>query len=239
MKYLYLGEIDSTNKYVKENFDKLDDLTCVYTYNQTSGRGRMEREWTYTGTENIYATLVIKINSLKNVYSNLTQYLCVVLAETFEEYGVKPCIKWPNDILINRKKISGILAESINGNNNKIEGIALGFGINLNTTKEILAEINKPATSLNIETGKDIDKEIFLKKLLNRFCLLYNRFIDEGFAFIREDYIKRAGFIGREITVKVFDKSIQGVAKGIDKNGALVLTDKNNKEQILYIGDIL
>lgn len=239
MNYLYLNEVDSTNKYAKEHFDELENFTCVYTYNQTAGRGRMERKWIYTGKDNIYATLIIKINRMKNVYSNLTQFLCVVLAKTFEEYGVNPNIKWPNDIQINGKKISGILAEGVSCKNNIVNGIVLGFGINLNTEEKILKEINQPATSLNIETGRKIDKEIFLEKLLSKFCLLYNKFIDEGFISIREYYLKRAGFLGGETTVKVFDKTISGIAKDIDKNGALILTDKDNNEQILYIGDIL
>lgn len=72
---------------------------------------------------------------MQEVYSNLTQYLCVILAQTFEEYGVIPNIKWPNDIQINSKKISGILAEGVN-EGTKLSGLVLGFGINLNTKIE-------------------------------------------------------------------------------------------------------
>ena len=240
MDFLYLEEIDSTNKYAKDNINELRNETIIYTYNQTQGRGRLNRKWTYLGKDNIYASIVLKPSeSMEEVYSNLTQLLCLVLAETFEEYGVVPKIKWPNDIRVNEKKISGILAESVISNNARLEGLVIGFGINLNTSLEILSQIDQPATSLNIETGNIIDKEIFLKKVVTKFCLLYNRFIEEGFELIREDYIKRAEFLDKEIAVKVFDKTIEGKAIDVTPKGALKLLGKNNEEYTLLIGDIL
>lgn len=239
MNYLYLEEIDSTNKFSKSEIKNIEDFTVVYTYKQTSGRGRLQRKWSYTGEDNIYASIVLKPSSeYKEVYSNLTQLLCVVLAEVFEEYGVEPKIKWPNDIKVNGKKISGILAEGVN-NGKYLEGLVLGFGVNLNTKIEILSKIDQPATSLNIETGEFIDKEVFLKKVTEKFCLYYNRFIEEGFLLIRDDYLRRAEFLNKEVAVKVFDKTYSGIAEDVTPNGALKLRDKNNQEHILLIGDIL
>ena len=239
MNLFYIEEVDSTNKYAKEHIQDLSDKTVVYTFNQTSGRGRLDRKWAYLGKDNIYASIVLKPSEdMREVYSNLTQYLCVVLAQTFEEYGVIPKIKWPNDIQINSKKISGILAEGVI-EQGKLKGLILGFGINLNTKKELLDKIDQHATSLNIETGKIIDKEIFLKKLLARFFLMYDKFIETGFLLIKEEYLKRAGFLNKNISVKIFDKTISGLAKDITDNGALRLIGKDKQEHILLIGDIL
>ncbi len=239
MKSLYLETVDSTNKWAKEHISALEDTTIVYTFNQTAGRGRLNRTWNNTGADNIYASLVLKPSGkMKEVYSNLTQYLCVVIAEIMEEYNVSPRIKWPNDIKINGKKVSGILAEGVI-NNNCLEGLVLGFGVNLNTKKEILDKIDQPATSLNLEAGMEIDKEYFLNRVYDRFCLVYDKFIEEGFPLIKEDYIKRAEFLNKHISVKVFDKTIEGFATGLTENGALKIVDKQNREQILLIGDIL
>lgn len=239
MNLFYLEEVESTNKYAKENIAEINDMTVVYTSNQTAGRGRLQRQWNYLGKDNIYASIVLKPSKeFKEVYSNLTQYLCVVLSETFEEYGVTPKIKWPNDIQINGKKISGILAEAVSSQNG-LEGLVLGFGVNLNCDKELLKEINQPATSLNLETGMQIDKEKFLKTLLDKFCLRYDNFIEEGFLLIKDDYIKKAGFLNKEVTVRVFDKTVTGIAKDITDNGALKLVDKDGNEHVLLIGDIL
>ena len=239
MDFLYLEEIDSTNKYAKEGVNNISDMTVVYTFRQTAGRGRLQRKWSYAGEDNIYASIVLKPSEeMKEVYSNLTQLLCVVLAEVIEEYGVEPKIKWPNDIRVNGKKISGILAEGVN-EGSRLKGIVLGFGVNLNTKEEFLLKIDQPATSLNIEAGKFIDKEEFLKRVINKFCLYYNKFIEEGFLLIREDYKKRAEFLNENVSVKVFDKTYEGRAVDVTENGALKLIDIDNKEHILLIGDIL
>ena len=239
MDFLYLEEIDSTNKYAKEEVNNIPAQTVVYTFKQTAGRGRLQRKWSYAGEDNIYASIVLKpTNEMKDIYSNFTQLLCVVLAEVFEEYGVEPKIKWPNDIRINGKKISGILAEAVTVQG-ILKGIVLGFGVNLNVKEDILSGIDQPATSLNIETGKFINKEEFLKKVINKFFLYYNEFIERGFLLIRDDYIKRAEFLDESVSVKVFDKTIEGKAVDVTENGALKIVDKNKKEQILLIGDIL
>ena len=239
MNFLFLEEVDSTNKYAKENISQLSDMTVVYTAKQTAGRGRLARKWEFLGDENIYASIVLKPSlEIKEIYSNLTQYLCLVLAETFEDYCIEPTIKWPNDIQINGKKISGILAEAVI-NNGKLDGLVLGFGVNLNCDKKNLKEINQPATSLNVEIGEKIDSKLFLKKVLDKFCLRYDRFIEEGFLLIREDYKSRAGFLNKNIIVKVFDKEFCGVAKDITENGALKIIDNKNNEHVLLIGDIL
>lgn len=239
MELLFLNIVDSTNKYAKEHLLELEDKTIIYAGSQTAGRGRMQRKWNNNSGNNIFASIILKPSKeLKEVYSNLTQYLSLVLAETFEEYNVIPSIKWPNDVRIKGKKISGILAESVI-EKNELKGIVLGFGVNLNCTKNDMENIDQPATSLNLETGMEIDREIFLKKVIDKFCLRYNKFIEEGFLLIKEDYKKRAEFLNMPITVRVFDSEITGIAKDITDNGALKIIDKNNKEHVLLIGDIL
>ena len=239
MELLFLEKVDSTNKYAKEHIDKINDFTLVYTNFQTNGRGRLNRKWSTIEGDNIYASIVLKPNcSFKDTFSNLTQYLSLVLVEVFEEYKVYPKIKWPNDVRIDGKKISGILAECII-ENGVFNGLIIGFGVNLNCAREHIAQIDQPATSLNLETGMEINRDKFLKKVIDKFCLRYNKFIEEGFLLIREDYLRRAEFLDKAVTVRVFDKEISGIAKDITENGALKLIDKFDKEHVLLIGDIL
>lgn len=241
MKKLYLEEVDSTNKWGKEHISDLEHLSVVYTYKQSAGRGRLERKWNYTGEGNIYASIVIKPEGeMLDVYANLTQYLSLILAKVMEEYHLKhsPKIKWPNDVRINGKKISGILAEGVN-DGERFCGLVLGFGVNLNCEKSVIEKIEQPATSLNLETGMEIDKEIFLNRVLDEFCLGYDSFIKKGFSLIKDEYKKRAEFLDTNIAVKVFDKTIEGFVKDVTDNGALKIIDNCNEEQVLYIGDIL
>lgn len=239
MELLFLETVDSTNKYAKENLVKIADKTLVYANNQTAGRGRMNRKWNSNSGENVYASIVLKPSKeLKAIYSNLTQYLSLVLVEVFEDYGLFPKIKWPNDVRIDKKKISGILAESV-FDKGELQGIILGFGVNLNCSVKDLEMIDQPATSLNLELNKIIDRKIFLRKVIDKFCLRYNKFIEEGFLLIREDYIRRAEFLNTPVTVKVFDKEVSGIAEDITDEGALKIVDDNKKEHVLLIGDIL
>ena len=239
MKTVFLEEVDSTNKFAKERLDDLQDMTLVYAGYQTAGRGRMSRTWVSNSGENLYASIVLKPSKeISDVYANLTQYLSLVLAEVLEEYNISPQIKWPNDVRINGKKISGILAESII-DKNKLKGLILGFGVNLNCNSDDLGKIDQPVTSLNLEVSANIDREIFLKKVIDKFCLRYNKFIEEGFLLIREDYISRAEFLNKPVTVRVFDKEVSGIANDITEQGALKIIDINNKEHVLLIGDIL
>ena len=239
MNFLFFEGIDSTNKYAKEHLSELTDKTLIYAHKQTAGRGRMQRKWNTISGDNIYASIILKPSKeLKDIYSNLTQYLSLILTEVIEEYNIIAKIKWPNDVRINGKKISGILAESVI-EKNELQGIILGFGVNLNCSNEDIEKIDQPATSLNLETNKVINREIFLKKVVDKFCLRYNKFIEEGFLLIREDYVRRAEFLNTPVTVKVFDKKISGIAKNITDEGALEIVDKYNKKHVLLIGDIL
>ncbi len=239
IKRKYLKEVNSTNLYAKEHLVDTEDRTIIYTYKQTAGRGRLNRKWKYVGEDNIYASFVLKpSNRLEPVYANLTQYLSVVISRILEGYGLSPQIKWPNDVLINRKKIAGILSESI-VRGEELAGIVLGVGINLNCAKEIFADIDKPATSLFLELGSFVDKEEFLEELYLNFFLYYDKFIRGGFPYIREEYIKRALFLNQMVKVAGSSEIIEGVAVDITQAGALVLKDNNNNEKTLWIGDIL
>lgn len=234
MKYLHLEQINSTNNYCKENIDSLDDKTIVYTSNQTQGRGRFNRNWVDLGSENIFMSYVLKPSKeLKPVYSNLTQYTGLKLAETFIEYNIEPKIKWPNDILINGKKISGILAETV-FRNNELKGIIIGVGLNLNADAKDFEQIDKPITALNIETNSSIDKIEFLNKFTNIFFKDYENFLKKGFLYIKKDYEKYINFLGKEITINNLNEKITGIAEKITNDGAIVI---NNKE--FFTGDIL
>lgn len=234
MRLLFLNEINSTNTYSKEHVNELNDRDIVYTFKQTAGRGRFDRKWVDLGNGNIYFSIILKPSSeLKQVYSNLTQYTALKLAETFELYNIIPKIKWPNDILIDEKKISGILAETV-FKENKLQGLIIGIGVNLNADENDFNKIDKRVTALNIETKKEIDKEKFLNLFLNNFFDNYENFLNNGFKSIKESYIKRIDFLHKEITIHNFNEKFTGIVDDISDDGCVII---NNRE--FYTGDIL
>lgn len=239
IKLITLDEVDSTNIYAKSNLAMLDDKTIVHALRQTSGRGRLTRKWVDLGEGNLFLSFVLKpSNSFCEVYSNLTQYLSVVLCHVLEEYGLETQIKWPNDVLISGKKIAGILSETVMQGNN-FKGLVLGIGVNLNAKQaDIDAIPDKIATALNIELNRDIEMNEFIQKLSDKFFADYDEFLAKGFEFIKSDYISRAAFLDTEIAVQVFNDIKRGVAKSVNNLGELVL-EQDGKEFVLMIGDIL
>ena len=240
VKVIQLEEVDSTNSYGKKHIDEFKDKTAIITKKQTSGRGRLNRSWVDLGEENLFLSIILKPSETFNeIYRNLTQYLSVTLCKVIESYGIQTQIKWPNDVLIDGKKIAGILSETVM-QGQKLKGIVLGVGVNLNSNQEKIDAIpNKIATSLNIETQKAIDLKEFLNKLLTEFFEHYDEFLQSGFLQIKDDYIKRNCFLGKELKVQVFNHMESGLAKAVNDLGELVLEDNNKREIVLTIGDII
>lgn len=237
LREIFLENIDSTNLWAKTNIEELEDKTIVFAGAQTQGRGRLQRKWVDLGKGNLFMSIVLKPDKNYEHYANLTQYLSVMLCKTLEEYGIKPEIKWPNDVLVNGKKIAGILAEtSVKGT--KFKGLVLGIGVNLNAQEKDFSKIDKKVTSLNLEIGKTIDMIEFKDKLVTSFFKDYNQFLEEGFKFIKRDYLARANFLDKELCVALINETKTGVASGITDKGELILTNNGN-EFILNIGDIL
>ena len=240
MKIIGLEETDSTNNYAKINIDTLADRTVIHAKRQTSGRGRLNRKWVDLGEGNLFMSLVLKpSNSFNEIYPNITQYLSVVLCNVLEFYGVKPQIKWPNDVLIDGKKIAGILSETVM-QGSQFKGLVLGIGVNLNAKQADVDSIpDKIVTSLNLELKTDINLEEFRNKLTDKFFKNYDKFLENGFVMIKNEYINRNCFLNKELNVQLFNNIESGFAKGITDNGALILQNANNEELVLTIGDIL
>jgi len=239
MKKIFLKEINSTNTFAKENIESIEDKSIIYTDRQTAGRGRFTRKWVDLGCKNLYMTIVLKPSEkFDPEFSNLTQYLSLTVCQVLETYGVTPQIKWPNDNLVNNKKISGILAESV-FRADKLLGIILGIGVNLNAKEEDVKAIpDRVATALNLETGHEIDRDEFLDKLTDLFFKGYEDFLQNGFKSILPEYLKYSVLIGEEITIQHLNKRIKGKFETVNPDGTIkIITDKGVEN--LFIGDIV
>lgn len=239
IKFIRFQQINSTNTYALENIDSLDDKTVVQADSQTQGRGRFDRVWQSANMLNLYFSVVLKpTESLSSglPLSNLTQYMSVVLAEVLDSYGVESQIKWPNDVLLEGKKIAGLLVQT-SVHSNKLKGVVLGVGVNLNSSQSEIDQIDQKATSLNLETGKNIDKDAFLQQITDRFFAKYEDFLSTGFDLIKDVYIQKSFFLGSTITIKDPSGSYQAIANSINDDGTLnIKTDQGFKN--LMAGDV-
>ncbi len=237
MNIIEFDRIDSTNTYAKKYIESLPDLTVISASTQIKGRGRFNHSWIDLGYGNLFTSIVLKPSGeFLPVYANLTQYMALVLCKTFDEYGIQTFVKWPNDIFVKDAKIAGILAEAVT-KGKTFKGVVIGVGVNLNSGRENLKQItDKTATALNMEIGvENIDKNLFLNKLLKNFCKNYHEFLDKGFKLIKCDYEKRANFLGKQISISMPQGKISGVAKSVTDSGGLVILT-NNTEILLNAG---
>ena len=131
-KTIHFTTIDSTNKYLKENYQKYDNLTFVSSDFQTNGKGREDRTWISNKKENLLFSVLIKDQELINKYSSLSLLSGYVIFKVLKDLGIKEVsIKWPNDVYVSGNKICGILMESVSLDT-KIEALVIGIGLNVN-----------------------------------------------------------------------------------------------------------
>ena len=221
----YLPECGSTNAYVKEHFEEFGPVGAVYTTNQTAGRGRLGRSWVNAEGKALYYTVAIR-------------------EPLAQPYGVDCQIKWPNDLLLNGKKIVGILCESVSyGYEQQGRGILCGIGINLAQPQSYFDAADLPhGTSLALQ-GAAVDLAAdpqWLAEGLTDFG--FDRpmyvFAREGFAPFREEYKAACVNIGRRVT---FDLPGGGQGAGeaidVDEEGRLVVRTDSGEEHV-FTGEV-
>ena len=208
----------STNDVAKE----LPVYTAVYAGRQTNGRGRMGRSW-QDGQGNLMTSIVLPKPKQAHLFSFLAS-LAVAQSIAF----LSPRIKWPNDILVEGKKICGILLETHE------DKLIIGIGVNIESC---------PKTGMLYETtclkehGCAVNAKKLLSDILQNLSFVIECFEKKGFAPVRLEWLEFACGIGQPITVNLPNKSINGTFSGIDESGALILINKN-QTQFITAGDV-
>ncbi len=228
MKYktIHFPSIDSTNAYLKENYEEIDGFTFVSTDYQTQGKGRNDREWIANKKENLLFSLLIKDEEIIKEGSFLSLVAAVSVAQVLQQYGLSNIeIKWPNDIYVNDKKIVGILLEG------RIpDYLVIGIGFNVNQ-KEFNGEYRKTPTSMFLQLNEEIDidklKEDVYETLFNN---LVHYSSDKG-KFLK--YFKNHDYLLNKEVEYVFNKNIYfGIVKGIDEDFNIIIQSEKEEHHI-------
>lgn len=237
--YLHFDTLDSTNTWAKKNAETLDpeNLTCITALEQTAGRGRFNRRWISGRGQNIIATLFFTLPKENKILPNLGQILSLSCSKVLERKGFSPQIKWPNDILLAGKKVSGILCETTQLKESL--AIILGIGINVNMSEELLSSIDQPATSLAQLSGHTWELEQILEPLLQQFIADLELLEKEGFAPFQADYQARLAFCGKTITCSDGTQTVQGICQSISSDGRLNLVLPNGTTRTLSAGELI
>lgn len=229
---LYFETLDSTQTYLKQHFNDLDDQTVVTADTQTAGHGRFDRRWD-SQPGGLYFSVLLKPTKT-NFLANVTQLMALCVCQAAEKYGLQPNLKWPNDVQVSGKKLCGILSEAI-AQNGQIACLIVGAGINV--AQKDLSHVGQPAVSLR-ELGVHVAKEDFLQTLLDLFFQLYPAVMAEGFPIMRPAYLERFPFLGKQIAVKNGTSVLSGIVHDLSPRGTLLLQTKNGLQEIL-IGDVI
>jgi len=223
MVEINLTTIDSTNEYAKKNYLSFasDKITCIVAEEQTAGRGRWHKKWSSPKGVNIYATFCFQLPLSTPQLTTLAEVMAASLASVLIQEGLKPKVKWPNDIQLNDKKIAGILCETIF--EKSYISIVLGIGINVNMEIEELSQIDQPASSLKIETQRLWDRKTLLYKLQLQFSKDLELFKKEGFAPFRPQLEKILAYKGETICCVEGEKEWIGICHSLSLDGGLNL----------------
>lgn len=238
IKRIHFESIGSTNTWAKEHAHQLDSnvLTIVTADEQTAGRGRFKRKWVSPKGCNLYVTYVVFVQDLNFSIGNLPQVLALAACEALKD--VAPVqIKWPNDLVIKKKKLGGILCEITQTDQGY--ALVLGLGVNINMPKEFFDQIDRPATSLLKEVGHLLDRDKVSEGIHNRFVLHLKLFLEKGFDLLLDAF--RANLIHKKddiIRFSNFQTIIEGTFQQIDNQGALVLKFPDEIEKIFTSGEL-
>lgn len=236
----YKESVDSTQKIAHRlAYEDVPEGVVIIAEEQVLGRGRMERKWHSPKHTGIWMSMILRPKIPLAKAPQLTLITAVAVVQAIEENtGLSPHIKWPNDILINGKKVTGILTE-MQAEADRIFSIIIGIGMNVNQEKEDFPEeIQEIATSLSIEKGEKISRATLIRSVLSNVERLYLLYLEKGFSPIKLLWESYAISIGKNIVARTITGSIQGLALGITDDGVLMVEDTLGKTHYIYSADI-
>lgn len=235
---IYKETVDSTNLEIKRAALKgAGHGTVVLAEKQTAGRGRRGRSWNSPPGENLYFSLMLCPEFPVKKAAMLTIVMALSVAEAVRKEGLEAMIKWPNDVVADRKKVCGILTELYLKEDDSFY-VIVGTGINVNQ-KRFPAEIKKTATSLAEQKGSIVPREELLSRVLIQFESNYERFIQDGnLSGLRSEY--EALLVNYDAQVEVLDPkgAWKGTSKGITDTGELIVRHEDGSIEQVFAGEV-
>ncbi len=235
--FIYTEEIDSTNTFLLDKSNKYNtDGTVLLAEKQSKGKGRKDRVWYSAKGQNLTYSVLLTDKKLFSKNLNLINFASsLTVALSMEnQFQLKPDLKWPNDVMINGKKIAGILLESTS-TGSRIERLVIGIGINVNQT-QFQGSYNVVPTSLKNELHITVEREKLLAELLNNFEEILQRVKNEP-GEVMKDWKSRCRLIGEKIAVIEGEDIKYGIFDDLDDQGFLLLKTKGKIEKI-HFGDV-
>ena len=230
-----LESVDSTNDYAKKKAKELVDGSVIISLEQVKGKGRRGRSFHSGKGDGIYLSIILKPGFEPTKAPFITSIAGAALVNTFNKFNIQTKVKWPNDVLINGKKVAGILTE-MSADMEFIEYIVLGVGINVSGL-EFPNELKNIATSLKLE-GYDVKKLNIIWQFVYEFELLYNLYLNENTSEVVNILRNNSSVLGKQINVHYMNEVESAIAVDINNQGALIIKTQEGEVKELSSGEI-
>lgn len=237
-------EVGSTNEVAFELASKgAPEGTVVIADSQSKGRGRLKRKWISPPGENLYMSVIFRPSISSRESPIMTLVAAVALTETLNKQGSDAEVKWPNDILINKRKIAGILSQ-MQSTGEDVDFVVVGIGANLNMTREEIenemgGEVAEIATSLQEALGHEVDRVKLIANLIEQIELWYKKLLRDGTSVVIKGWMERWRAVNSKVLVKCNGETIQGIATGVDENGHLIVEKDDGRTEKVVAGDVI
>lgn len=235
-----LERVDSTQTAAHERIARgAAEGTLIIAEEQTAGRGRMKRKWHSPPGKGIWMSLVLKPRVPLRFLPQMTLLFSVAVCRAIRRVsGAEAEIKWPNDIFVGGKKVCGLLLES-NAEDERLVHVVAGIGISANLlADDYPPELRETATSLRIETGRQVPRSELIAETMNELETLYDLYLEQGFEPIRSLWEALSFTLGRAVRVRGSEGWIEGTAVGLDRMGALLVRLPDGRTMPVYSGDL-
>ena len=236
----FYDQVESTNLLAVELAQgDAPEGVVVLADQQLSGRGRGSRSWHSPAGVGIYCSVILRPQVEPEKGQLITLMAGVSIAKAIErQTELSPRVKWPNDVLINDKKVAGILLEArVSGA--RIGYAVIGFGVNANNGRGDLPEdIRANASSLRMELKKTVDRGALVIEIFSELEKLYHNFQRGDFSVILEQWRHYSSTLGQRVRIWRKDKATEGLAFDLTENGGLLVTLAEGKQIVFHAGDI-
>jgi len=221
--------LPSTNDLAKElGSQNAPEGSLVVAECQSQGRGRLGREWDSPPGVGLYASLLLRPPLPPTEMPQITLTTAVAVVRALRRAtGVAPGIKWPNDLLVDGKKVGGILTE-METESDRIRYLVVGLGLNVNN-REFPPPLDLTATSLALATGSSFHRPGILRAWLEEFEALYDLFLNQDFGVILEEWRKYNVTLGQTVTVRQGPREISGLAVEVAGDGAMLVQQRTGE----------
>ena len=235
-KMIVLDSVDSTNNYLRTlAFNNVPNGTTVITLKQEQGKGRRGKSWISARNEGLWMSILLKPEVEPKDASKITLITGLSVCQTLKELGFNASIKWPNDVIINNKKVCGILTE-MNTQIERVDFVIVGVGININN-ESFPEELMDIAISLKMADGVGEKRSIVAYKVLNNFEKNYLLFEEKGFSSLKAKYEENCITLNKDVEV-LSKNNFSGQAVRIDENGELVVKKMDGTEETVFSNEV-